>query len=1066
MNYISFIRNNYKRASLRERVGATLFFSLLYQVFLRGMVVWNSRRRDSDSLMPSGLKTVWLSLLAVTLVFPAIAQIASAPANTRSPWVNGTYTNLTTLTDDNSSLIPLRSVSITGAANLVDANTGNFATVSITGIGGRATISVRDTDAGDTYPVGTFAGFRIGTEGLLSATLASTVTIRLLNNGSVVQQQDVVSGLIGINTSLLGADGTATLGFISTAAFDEIQIEYNALVGLLFTAQVYHAVIQRFAAGPALDCNVQTPVSNPAYPVAVNSDRTGISGVCVGCSVENADNAINSSTSDFAQIILTAGVAATGSISVQDQITDYPAGTFAGFNIANPSLIGVNLLSGLQIQTYLNGTLRETSSSGTLLSVNSVLTGSGAQTVGFVTTQSFDEVRLVVSNLLGLLSTTNVYNVVLQRFCAGPALSCSTNSNLVTPAFPAIIDGTLTGINGVACALCSVSNTQNVIDNDPNTAASIVLAVGVGATGSIAVKDQLTTYPAGTFAGFDIQNASLIGVNLLGGVTVTTYLNGVQQESSGGNLISLELLSASRQIVGFKTTLPFNTVQIRVGNLVSVDVGTTQVYGAVLRAASAAGVVAPTLSSTAVITNSCPTTTIDLTARTVTNQPANTTITYHTSATATTANRVSTPTSVAAGTYFVAFYDAANDCYSPTSPVTATTVACPPSVAILSPATNTTVATTAMVSGTATPNAQVVLTSSTGTTLCTTTATAGGSWSCAVTLAPGSQTLTAVANNAAGNSAPATTQVTAIAAATVVINSPANGSTVANLNPPISGTATPGSSVTVQGPNGQTCITVANGSGNWTCTSLTFVNGQPASVTAVACTAGGCSSAVSSFTVAVPPTVAILSPANNTTATTTPTISGTATPGALVTITGGPGSTGGPVTVTADPVTGAYSTSAITFPAGPQTVTAIATNAGGTSTPATVSFTAVAPVGPSAGTIDCSKTQIIPAPVAGVPGQAVLVVTVNVTVAGTFSPVTVSGSGISLANGVTSVSTPTTGIQSFFIPIRYDGSALGTLSFTVGNTGSCTADLTKAPKKAITDVWTLDCIPTVGPSLK
>jgi predicted outer membrane repeat protein len=117
-----------------------------------------------------------------------------------------------------------------------------------------------------------------------------------------------------------------------------------------------------------------------------------------------------------------------------------------------------------------------------------------------------------------------------------------------------------------------------------------------------------------------------------------------------------------------------------------------------------------------------------------------------------------------------------------------------------------------------------------------------------------------------------------------------------------------------------------------------------------------------------------------------------------------------------------------------------------------------------AGTVDCAKTQLSPAPVSGTASQVDLIVTVNVTTAGTLT-LSASDSGMSLANGIASISTTTTGIQTFHIPLKYDGTALGTLSFTVG-TSSCTADLTKAPKKAISNVWTLDCIPTAGPALK
>jgi hypothetical protein len=118
------------------------------------------------------------------------------------------------------------------------------------------------------------------------------------------------------------------------------------------------------------------------------------------------------------------------------------------------------------------------------------------------------------------------------------------------------------------------------------------------------------------------------------------------------------------------------------------------------------------------------------------------------------------------------------------------------------------------------------------------------------------------------------------------------------------------------------------------------------------------------------------------------------------------------------------------------------------------------------GTIDCSKTQIAPAPVVGSPSQTTLMVSINVTTAGTFTPLTVSGSGMSLGNGVTSVSTTTTGVQTFYIPIQYDGSALtNNFQFTVGSAGSCTADLTQKPNKQVTNVWSLSNCSAVTPGV-
>ncbi|WP_461130462.1 beta strand repeat-containing protein, partial [Spirosoma aerophilum] len=89
------------------------------------------------------------------------------------------------------------------------------------------------------------------------------------------------------------------------------------------------------------------------------------------------------------------------------------------------------------------------------------------------------------------------------------------------------------------------------------------------------------------------------------------------------------------------------------------------------------GSAAPTLSATSK-TNTCPATTIDLSTITASNTPAGTTLSWHSGTPATAANKLSSITSLAPGTYYAGFYDAAANCYSGTAvtPVTATTVAC------------------------------------------------------------------------------------------------------------------------------------------------------------------------------------------------------------------------------------------------------------------------------------------------------------------------------------------------------------------------------------------------------
>ncbi|PRY27025.1 hypothetical protein CLV58_13527 [Spirosoma oryzae] len=241
-----------------------------------------------------------------------------------------------------------------------------------------------------------------------------------------------------------------------------------------------------------------------------------------------------------------------------------------------------------------------------------------------------------------------------------------------------------------------------------------------------------------------------------------------------------------------------------------------------------------------------------------------------------------------------------------------------------------------------------------------------------------------VVNNAANCRAVSQPLPLKVCNAPLLITGPAAGTTVASLNPPISGTSTPGSSVTVTGSAGSTggpCITTANASGNWTCTSLVFPAG-PASVTAT----NGVTSAVSSFTAATPTTMTVNPPVPGPI---TQPVSGTTTPGNLVTITG-PGNT--TLCSTTASASGAFSCS-VTLPTGPSSITVTTTGPGGTtSTPLTVTAVAAPTVainGPSGTQTSTSPTvsgTATPGSVVSItgPGNATLCST-TATAGGSFS---------------------------------------------------------------------------------
>ncbi|MCO7701523.1 Ig-like domain-containing protein [Pseudomonas aeruginosa] len=188
-------------------------------------------------------------------------------------------------------------------------------------------------------------------------------------------------------------------------------------------------------------------------------------------------------------------------------------------------------------------------------------------------------------------------------------------------------------------------------------------------------------------------------------------------------------------------------------------------------------------------------------------------------------------------------------------------------------------------SGTAEPGSSVTLTDGNGNPIGQTTADANGNWSFTPsTPLPDGTVVNVVARDAAGNSSPpASVTVDAVAPATPTVD-PSNGTT-------LSGTAEPGATVTLTDGNGNPIGQVtADGSGNWSFTPSTpLPNGTVVNATATD-PSGNASSPASVTVDAVAPATPVVNPSNGTT------LSGTAEPGATVTLTDGNGNPIGQVT--------------------------------------------------------------------------------------------------------------------------------------------------------------------------
>ncbi|WP_461088871.1 beta strand repeat-containing protein [Spirosoma gilvum] len=329
---------------------------------------------------------------------------------------------------------------INNSENVVDASTANSATMVVTA-GVAVTASFAVANALDTYPVGSYAGFDVETNSLLSANVFSTATVRLYNNGSLVQTTTGNALIVGAASSpLLNGRSRQYIGVVATAAYDEVQISFVNLVNAdLGNIVIYNAIFEKTCSA-TISCNTSYSLTNPTFPVVIDFANTGVTGVVsAATTVENPWNVVSSSPTDFARINTTASAGTLASIAVLNAVDTYPQGTFAGFTVKKVTgILALDLFQQLTVSTYLDGVLQESRTAGNLLDLSIALFGTTTDffNVGFVATKSFDEIKLSVSPLVGVAALSalggslDVYGAFIDtRLSLGNGLVCALNTS-------------------------------------------------------------------------------------------------------------------------------------------------------------------------------------------------------------------------------------------------------------------------------------------------------------------------------------------------------------------------------------------------------------------------------------------------------------------------------------------------------------------------------------------------------------------------------------------------------------------------------------------------------------
>ncbi|KOC28262.1 hypothetical protein GL58_00045, partial [Comamonas testosteroni] len=384
-------------------------------------------------------------------------------------------------------------------------------------------------------------------------------------------------------------------------------------------------------------------------------------------------------------------------------------------------------------------------------------------------------------------------------------------------------------------------------------------------------------------------------------------------------------------------------------------------------------------------------------------------------------------------------------------------------------------------SGTAKPGSTVTIYDN-GQAIGSTTADGNGNWSYTPTqpLTEGSHSLTATATDSTGSSSPSPAQTVGVDTqppsapniGTVTDNAgTATGSIVAggttdDATPTLSGTAEPGSTVSIYDGSTLLGTTTAGPDGIWTFTPFPPLTDGSHQLTATATDAAGNPSGPSAsfgLTVDTTPPAAPVATISDPNGDNIPTASGTTEPGSTVTVTWPDGSTS---TTTADPVTGQWTVDAPTVqPSG--TVSAVATDPAGNTSSGTGTWTAdtTAPDTTTVGTTVTvtsvagdnvvnateSTSTSVPVTVAlvNVPADAATT-TVNVLVDGVTYAATSADGGITWTaqvpgSALAGATTPTVTAEATFTD------AAGNTSAPVSDTQAYTVDTAATTTVAVTD---------------
>lgn len=275
-------------------------------------------------------------------------------------------------------------------------------------------LSVKLEDS-KTAPAGYYAGFMLGSSGLLDLSVLSKLrltTYKVING--VRTKQESATGANLLDLKLL-PNGQYQVSFATTLPFDEVQIEQLDTASVLNNLDIYYG----FGVEPSAFLGTTRILSDFTPALSTSKTTVNTSGaVCLGCGVTNPQGAADNDPNTTAVLNVAAGALSTVELKVALNGAG-AAGYRAGMVISNNTgLLDASILDRLTLTTYdAAGNILESASGSSLLSLN--LLPGGRQEIAFLTTQNFASVQLSATSTVGLGVNINVYQAFADNLAGG-----------------------------------------------------------------------------------------------------------------------------------------------------------------------------------------------------------------------------------------------------------------------------------------------------------------------------------------------------------------------------------------------------------------------------------------------------------------------------------------------------------------------------------------------------------------------------------------------------------------------------------------------------------------------